>query len=381
MALKTKKRTRTMFLKVMENIVDTELPVLITDFKQENFVALTTMKNVLEMKLEKYMELSEQIGERIENGQQYEIDMNEVVKNEVRFKTKLTKIAEILKKANKETSLETVVPKKPSVPLPKIQIKQFSGNPTEWQSFQESFDEPIHKNNSLSGVEKMNYLLSLLSGEAALCVKGLKLSNENYDNVREMLCKRFGNRQQLISAHMENLLKLESVENDNDTKALRTLYDIVETQVRSLNSLECLSENYGHMLIPVLMSKLPSEFRLIMSRKLTSPVLKIADVLSCLQSEIEAREKVTIANDLCENEFFTAHGLHTQSKQQKHPDKYKGAENHTEGPTETPLCLFCRRSHSSKSCDFITKPEARKLILMKEKRCFVCMKMGDSTKL
>lgn len=58
-----------------------------------------------------------------------------------------------------------------SVSLPKLMIKPFCRDTSEWQAFKESFDEAIHKHSTLLNIEKMNYLLSLLLGEAAQCVK------------------------------------------------------------------------------------------------------------------------------------------------------------------------------------------------------------------
>ena len=79
----------------------------------------------------------------------------------------------------------------------------------------------------------MNYLVPLLEGEASQCIKGLNLTNENYENARELLTKRFGDKQTLISAHMDVLLGLENVENEKDVKGLRKLFDKIEAQVRS----------------------------------------------------------------------------------------------------------------------------------------------------
>ena len=40
------------------------------------------------------------------------------------------------------------------------------------------------------------------------------------------------------------------------------------------------------------------------------------------------------------------------------------------------MCNLCRRSHKSRDCGIITKPEIRKSILQKENRCFICMEIG-----
>ena len=101
---------------------------------------------------------------------------------------------------------------KHTVKLPKIEIKKFSGDPLNWKTFHDSFKSAVDENSSLNNVEKMNYLLTFLKGEAEATVKGLPLNNENYDIALEMLEARFGDAQVLISAHMNKLLSLQVVD-------------------------------------------------------------------------------------------------------------------------------------------------------------------------
>ena len=78
-------------------------------------------------------------------------------------------------------------------------------------------------------------------------VAGLKLTAGNYTEAIDTLKKRFGNKQQIISRHMDTLLELESVASATNIKALRHLYDQVEFQVRSLKSLEVPLNSYGNL--------------------------------------------------------------------------------------------------------------------------------------
>ena len=66
-----------------------------------------------------------------------------------------------------------------SVRLPKLEIPSFSGEKLKWTAFWDSFEAAIHLNMSLSDVEKLNYLMSKLTGEAKNAVSGILLSNEN----------------------------------------------------------------------------------------------------------------------------------------------------------------------------------------------------------
>ena len=90
----------------------------------------------------------------------------------------------------------------------KLELKRFNGRPTDWQAFIDCFDSVIHSNPKLNNIDKMNYLKSLVEGPAASAIKGLPLTSANYKMARDILEQRYGNKQLIISAHMDNLLKL-----------------------------------------------------------------------------------------------------------------------------------------------------------------------------
>ena len=147
------------------------------------------------------------------------------------------------------------------VKLPKLTLKRFNGDLTMWTSFWESFESTIHKNPSLSNIDKFNYLNSLLERSAADAIVGLSLTSSNYLEAIDILRRRFGNKQLIVNRHMEELLQLNSVASSTNLKGLRRLYDTVESHVRGLKSLGIGAESYGSLLSSVLMNKLPTEFR------------------------------------------------------------------------------------------------------------------------
>ena len=90
----------------------------------------------------------------------------------------------------------------------------------------------------------------------------------NYKEAIEILTDRFGNKQLIISSHMESLFKLQTVNAMPSVKGIRAVLDNLEIQVRGLQSLTRIdSAQYGALLIPILMEKLPEELRLIVSRE------------------------------------------------------------------------------------------------------------------
>ena len=152
------------------------------------------------------------------------------------------------------------------VKLPKLTLKKFNGDLTKWTPFWDSFESSIDHNPDLSEVDKFNYLNSSLEGPASEAISGLKLTAANYLEAIAILRRRFGNKQQIITKHMDVLLTVEPITSQSDLRGLRRLYDLVESQVRGLRSLGVASESYGSLLSSVLISKLPQELRLIVSR-------------------------------------------------------------------------------------------------------------------
>ena len=100
----------------------------------------------------------------------------------------------------------TVKPK-----LPKLTLERFKGDVTTFQSFCDRFNSTVHANSSILNTDKFKHLEALLEGPAARVIQGLTLTFLNYDHARKLSEERYGKPQVIISAHMENLLKIALV--------------------------------------------------------------------------------------------------------------------------------------------------------------------------
>ena len=112
----------------------------------------------------------------------------------------------------------------PRVKLPKLDLRKFDGEVSTWPTFWDSFESSIHKNPTLAPIDKFNYLNSLLMKPALDAISGLSLTASNYEEAVAILKKRFGNKQQIINRHMDILLNVSPMTNQ-DTRKLRELYD------------------------------------------------------------------------------------------------------------------------------------------------------------
>ena len=248
----------------------------------------------------------------------------------------------------------------PRVKLPKLVLKRFAGDPTEWTTFWDSFESAVHTNPDLTGMDKFNYLHSLLDKSAAEAVSGLKLTAANYEEAVSILRKRFGNKQQIINKHMDALLALEPA-TSHGLKSLRHFFDRVESHVRGLRALDVPSSSYGGLLTSVLMNKLPQDMRLVVSRKVSEDDWNLDVLMKIVEEEIDARER--------------AGSLAPTGPLKKHVSKDgqpTAASLFTKGSVIS--CVYCDQNHQSASCRMVTDAETRKQRLRRTGRCFICLK-------
>ena len=252
------------------------------------------------------------------------------------------------------------------VNLPKLQIQPFNGNPLEWLTFWDSFRNAVHENDSLSDIDKMNYLKGMLANEAARAIAGLPITSQNYRKAIELLKERFGRKQTLINAHMESLSKIDS---PTDIHNLRRFYDSCETNIRALETLDVQTDSYGSLLIPTLLKKLPVELRRTIFRANPNACSSLNDLRETLRKEIEIIESSQTTEEtepagatLDDIIIPTANALFTKSQRHK----------------ATTACIYCDDKHRADKCPTVKSAEQRRSILIQKRRCFNCLRSGHN---
>ena len=222
----------------------------------------------------------------------------------------------------------------------------------------------VHHNSAISAVEKLTYLRSIVGGSAAKVMSGLQLTSANYSAALKVLRERYAQKQIIINSHMESLIKLKPVNVISDVKGIRAVLDSVEIQVRGLQSLGIDSAQYGALLIPIFMEKLPDELKLIVSGR-NKDDWELNSVLGAVKSEVDARERSGIQPTI-EKTPPRRLTFHTGSNNATASALFSG-----EGKFS---CLFCRGDHLASECHVLTNIEERKGILKKQGRCFICLR-------
>ena len=155
-----------------------------------------------------------------------------------------------------------------NIRLPRIELPKFSGNVLEWLSFWEQFEALVGEAN-IPAISKFGYLHSSLEGEAKRVLQGLTLTAVNYPIACRMLKERFGKSERIIFAHIQALLNIDMPVKSSGSKYIASLWkmqDQLNSHVRSLEALGVKGDQYGVILTPVILSRLPQEIRMEWSR-------------------------------------------------------------------------------------------------------------------
>ena len=98
-----------------------------------------------------------------------------------------------------------------------------------------------------------------MEGPAAKAIQGLPIVEASYECTVELLKEGYGNKQKIISSHIEAFLKLQACSSGKASR-LRMIYDHINVYVRRLEALGVTSEHYESLLILIIISR-PQKFK------------------------------------------------------------------------------------------------------------------------
>ena len=147
---------------------------------EQDIDKLKTNREILRQESESLKKRDQEILDLIDD-EKFEDEMLECKEFSGEIQYCLTQIESKLKVLVKEPEVERE-PRRESVSsarkvktmkLPTLTLQKFSGNPTEWPSFWETFKAAIDSDEDMEDVMKFSYLKSYLVGPAAHAVAGL----------------------------------------------------------------------------------------------------------------------------------------------------------------------------------------------------------------
>lgn len=144
---------------------------------------------------------------------------------------------------------------KSQIRLPKIELQTFSGEITTFNSFLQMYNTVIHQSKDLSSIEKFNYLISSLRGEALSVVEHIPVTANNYNVAYDVLIKRYKNDRQALRAHWNAIENTVKVNADNPLE-LRNLLDTFTKNLKAINNFKLPKDLSDFILVQMLFKRL-----------------------------------------------------------------------------------------------------------------------------
>ncbi|XP_026753813.2 uncharacterized protein LOC113514028 [Galleria mellonella] len=146
----------------------------------------------------------------------------------------------------------------PEFKLPHINIPVFSGRYSEWIPFHDLYVSLIHRNSALMNVQKLHYLKSSLSGEAASLLKHIPISDANYDDAWATLQKRYNNKRFIVTSILKRLLAQRSLSTES-AGSIKNLLDTTNECLNALNNIGVYTLSWDAIIVHITVSKLDAE--------------------------------------------------------------------------------------------------------------------------
>ena len=257
------------------------------------------------------------------------------------------------------------------VKLPKIDLPKFNGDVLEWQSFWDRYSVTVH-NSDIADVQKFTYLISVLGGEAKSTVQGLTITSDNYRTACDILQKRFGRKEKIIYSHILELLNIQ-VGPKYSIASLWKLQDSLVTHVRSLETLGVAGDQYGVILTPLILTRLPHDIRMEWAREGESHESDLEFLLTFLQKEIQRRERSQTFKAPPQIEEKRYAGLTPTAAALHNSSKSNGAAA-ASGGGKPMSCNLCGKRHKTEMCWDLTRRTVtdRKDKVQNANLCFKC---------
>ena len=221
--------------------------------------------------------------------------------------------------------------------MPKLELRQFSGDLKDWLPFWSQF-EHVHNDLDIAPENKFQYLIqsTVSKSRAREVVESFPPTGANYEKAVESLKSRYGRNDLLIEFYVRELLNLV-IQNAARSSAtnLCALYDNLESQIRALETLGVTTDKSAALLHPLVESCLPEDILRAWQRQRSpdfnrngDPQERLNSLLKFLKSEVESEERICLAmqgfglNKKKDNNYFKGKRFEPSVKKNNTPTAY-----------------------------------------------------------
>ncbi|UYV74052.1 hypothetical protein LAZ67_11001974, partial [Cordylochernes scorpioides] len=245
--------------------------------------------------------------------------------------------------------------------LPKLEFKNFGGEPREWTTFWSQFST-INRDPQMPPETKFQYLFQATAenSEAREAVESFPPSADNYPKVIEYIKSRFGEDEMLVEIYVRDLLQNvhQNVRAEGKMSVVK-LYDRLETQLRALETLGVARDKFAAMLYPLVESALPEDTLRVWERSQYTVSGrgvqdKLTQLMTFLKTEVKGESRVNMAKAA-----FKIDNNQDAKDDRSNRKSLSKKNTGSKMPTATDLantthmrnnCIFCGNGHPSQEC-------------------------------
>ncbi|XP_037915021.1 uncharacterized protein LOC119653933 [Hermetia illucens] len=252
--------------------------------------------------------------------------------------------------------------------LPAIQIPLFTGLSKEWSQFIELFKSVIHENRTLKNIQKLQYLLGYLRGEAKEAVAHLQLTSSNYEAALLILEERFSNPRQVATEYLDSILDIKKLDY-RSTNDVISMYNTIRNCLAGLQNLGYATSHWDPIIIRIIMRKFDTE------------------TLRSFEENLGTNKDFTSVENLCS---FLLKRYQLLSTIKQKPTIFENKNNFTHpqqkkksflvSVTAKPNCILCKGKHRLFACEKFKQFEVEKRIDFANSKnlCLNCLSHGNS---
>uniref|UniRef100_A0ABD2WLM0 Peptidase aspartic putative domain-containing protein n=1 Tax=Trichogramma kaykai TaxID=54128 RepID=A0ABD2WLM0_9HYME len=259
--------------------------------------------------------------------------------------------------------------------LPAIQLPTFSGRYADWKSYKDMFQAMLTDNNGLTDVERLYYLKSSLTDEAAKTIKNIPVTEDNFKRAWDRLVDHYDNKRTLVYSALQALFQIPSVSKETSA-GLRQLRDATNEAVETLDALERPVEHWDDVLVYWTLKRVdPRTGRdWQTSREDTKEPATYAQLDAFLKRRIEALEFVESPHQR-EDQQSNKKTINSVSTSRPGSSRISAHNASTQGRNPQISCTFCQESHYMSACDGfrLLDLNKRKSFVSENKLCYNCL--------
>ncbi|UYV85142.1 hypothetical protein LAZ67_X004717, partial [Cordylochernes scorpioides] len=246
-----------------------------------------------------------------------------------------------------------------NVNLPKINLPIFNGDSANWLSFREIFNSTINSNQTLTEIQKFQYLNASVKGPAEKLIRGFPISDKNYQQAWDTLCNRFNNRRELAFSQINKIFSIRPLKSIS-AGSLYEILDVCNEGIRNLSVLGLEKNTLTDLILINFFEKrigeaLRKEWELTLQNEEYPTFEKFVNFLEKHARSLQGMRIPLFQEQKTSSKNMMAHGLYVNKGQN---------------------CILCHQIHKLNDCQrFINLPLPKKWELVKKhKLCQNCLR-------